>query len=78
MVRLDDEIEGTSHAAETPVFGHVQIDLGGRDVLVPEQLLHRPDVVSRFEEMGGEGKTPRAGGVLDGAHAKPAGCGPAG
>lgn len=31
------------------------INHGGFDILVPEQLLHRADIVDVFEKVGGEG-----------------------
>jgi hypothetical protein len=32
------------------------VDLGGGDMTVPEQFLHRADVIIGFKEMGGEGR----------------------
>src|SRR5690606_18180365 len=42
--------------------GYVGIELGGRHVLVAEQLLHRADVVAGFEKMRGEGVAQRVAG----------------
>ncbi len=35
-------------------FGHVGVDLGGRQVGVTQHLLHHAQVRSAFEEVGGE------------------------
>ena len=50
---------------------HVRIDHGGRDVVVPQQLLNRPNVRPALEGMGGEAvsKSVRAG-ALDNPHSR--------
>lgn len=47
----------------------VGIDLGGFDVLVTKKLLDGADIITGFEEMGGEGVTERVatGGLGDAA-----------
>ena len=46
-------VHGASYADWTLVE-HVSVDHRGFDVLVPQQLLDCPDIVARFEQMGGE------------------------
>jgi len=44
---------------------HVRLDLGGLDVLVPQQFLHGPDVVAVLQQMGCKGVTKHvSGGAL--------------
>ena len=43
--------QGAAHRARAPTQ-HMRVDLGGADILVSEKLLHRADVVTRFEQMG--------------------------
>lgn len=50
-------VEGTDHAAAAFVQ-HVGVNHGGRHVRVPEQFLHRADVVAAFQQVGGEGMAP--------------------
>ena len=40
-----------AHDAAAAAVEYVRVDHGGGDVLVPEQLLHRPNVVAGFEQM---------------------------
>ena len=42
-----------------PAVEHVRVDHRGADVVVPQQLLHGPDVASVFQEVGGEGVPER-------------------
>lgn len=46
------------HVAQALV-GDVRIDLGGGDVLMPEELLHAPEVGTVGEETGGVGVAER-------------------
>ena len=43
-------VSGALHAVPTPVED-VGVDHRRGDIAVPKQLLHRPDVVSGFEQM---------------------------
>src|SRR5690606_8298668 len=54
-------VQWAEHRAGTAAE-YVGIDLGGRHVLVAEQLLHRADVVAGFEKMRGEGVAQRVAG----------------
>ena len=39
----------------------MRVDHGRRDVLVPQEFLDGPDIVARFEEVGGETVAERMG-----------------
>jgi hypothetical protein len=51
----------------------VQVNHGRGDTGVSHQFLDGADVDALLEEMGGEAKRPRAGGLLDGAKRSPEG-----
>jgi hypothetical protein len=51
---IEHRIEGAAHAGR-PTVQYVGVDLGRRDVAVPEQLLNGPDIAAVLEQMGGEG-----------------------
>ena len=44
---------------QRPPIEDMQVDHRGRDVAMPEQFLHGPDVVAVFQQMGREGMTER-------------------
>jgi len=49
----------TTHVQRTPhsqprLLHDVRINLGGADILVPEQILHRPNIIAIFQKMSGE------------------------
>ena len=46
--RVSQPIDGAADAQRPPIE-HVQVDHRGRDIGVPEELLHRPDVVAVFQ-----------------------------
>lgn len=48
----------------SPTVQDVGVDLGGPDILVPEQLLHRADVVPVLQQMRGERVPERVGGYV--------------
>lgn len=48
--------------SETPTIEDVRVDLGGLDALMAQELLDRPDVVPRVEQVGGEGMPEGMGG----------------
>ncbi len=48
--------ETVSRAVDTlsPSIEHMRIDHGRTDILVPEEFLHRPNIIAVFKQMGGE------------------------
>ena len=47
---------------EADLVYHMRIDHCGSDVLVPEELLERPDVIAISDHLGGEGVPKRVAG----------------
>ena len=46
-----------AHQRFQPFFQHVRIDLRGRNIRVPEQGLHHPQIRAIVQKMAGEGVT---------------------
>jgi hypothetical protein len=71
------EVEGAQdsfpRSFRAGTFDDVEVNHGGGDTGVPHQFLDGADVDALLEEVGGEAKRPRAGGLLDGAKRSPEG-----
>src|SRR5215510_11388721 len=53
---LSNHIQRTPHA-DTRLLHDVGVDHRRRDILVPEELLHRPDIIASLEQVGCKGMT---------------------
>jgi len=51
-------IQRTDHSIAAPIQ-HMGIDLSSADILVSKQFLHRPDVITLLQQVGGEGMAKR-------------------
>jgi hypothetical protein len=50
-----ERVGGTADTAASGSVQNVGVNHGGLQILVSQKLLDRPDIVSLFEQMGGEG-----------------------
>ena len=55
---LQEPVGWTLNSSATPIQD-VRVDHGRTDIAVTEQLLHGPDIVSIFQQMGGERMSQR-------------------
>ena len=64
--KLWQAIQGADHAAR-PAIQDMGIDHGGTHAGMPQQFLHRANVLTRFQQVGGKGMAERvgAGGLGD-------------
>ena len=53
-------VGGVEHATES-LFAHMGVVLGGGEIRMAQQFLHRSEVSPTIEQMGGEGVTQRVG-----------------
>jgi hypothetical protein len=51
---LDQLVKGTQHPLASSIQ-NMGVNHRGAHVLMPEQFLHRADVITRLQQMGGEG-----------------------
>jgi hypothetical protein len=51
---FSDLVQRTAYPSPSAIE-HMRVDHRGRDIAVPQQLLHRPDVIASLQQMGGEG-----------------------
>src|SRR6185312_6812772 len=71
LVEEDSPIQRTQHPIPAAIE-HMRVDLGGGRLLVAEQFLDGSDVLTGFQQVGGEGMAQRvASGGLDDARAIP-------